>query len=168
MTKATVAAVNRAEAPEPQGDPILSNPGAKKMIITCSISGVPRMIHTMVLVSQAIGLKLLIEPKAMISPRGNENKRVMKNSWTFSPKLSISLKTIACNPVIGSLTSYTVSYSMQGQNVLPLHQRLIDFYSAKFWLYFSARVSRVPFSLSVTKAWLTACAKSLPLRNATP
>ena len=91
MIKATVAAVKRAAEPEPHKGPQLSRPGAKKMIMTCSIRGVPRIIQTKVLEMREMILILLMEQKAMRRPRGRENSSVSPNNWMFSQKLSVSL-----------------------------------------------------------------------------
>ena len=55
------------------------------MMINCSISGVPRMIHTITLNSQLTGLHRLRRAKAMTSPSGMENSNVRKKIFKSSP-----------------------------------------------------------------------------------
>ena len=50
-----------------------------------SISGVPRIIHTMTLKSQLTGLHRLRRAKAISSPSGKENSSVRKNSFKSCP-----------------------------------------------------------------------------------
>ena len=50
-----------------------SRPGPMNSTMTCSISGVPRMIHTKVLTAPRSGAKRLMDPKATMSPSGSAN-----------------------------------------------------------------------------------------------
>lgn len=54
------------------------------------ISGVPRMTPTSMRVSHLRGLKRLMEPKEITSPRGSAPARVTKNSRSVCPKPSFS------------------------------------------------------------------------------
>ena len=88
MTKATTAAVSRPELPAGHGLPQPRSPGAIKMMMSWSIRGVPRMIQTKVLMSQASGWNRLMEPKEISSPRGRANSRVRPKSWQLIQKPS--------------------------------------------------------------------------------
>lgn len=56
------------------------------MIITCNISGVPRTIQIIILITTLRGLNLLIAPKAISKPSGNANKSVNANIKQVVPK----------------------------------------------------------------------------------
>ena len=55
-------------------------------MISCSIRGEPRMIHTKVRVRQRRGENLLMEPKHTTSPNGMEKTSVNMKTLTVSPK----------------------------------------------------------------------------------
>lgn len=94
MTKATVAAIKRPEEPPGQEKDIFKRPGPKKIIISCSIKGVPLTIQTIVRTTLRRGPKRLIDPKAITSPKGSENISVKAKSSKLSKKLSDSRLTI--------------------------------------------------------------------------
>ena len=63
------------------------------MMMSWSISGVPRTIHTTVRVSQRRGRNRVMEPKEMISPRGMAPRsvtpkscRVFRKPWFSAPR----------------------------------------------------------------------------------
>ena len=60
------------------------------MMMSWSISGVPRMIQTTVRVKSERGLKRDMEPKAMISPSGIAPIRVIKKSFSVCRKPALS------------------------------------------------------------------------------
>ena len=59
---------------------------------SCSISGVPRMHQTNVLLTALSGLNLDIEQNAISNPSGRENSKVPANSLQFSKNPTASSK----------------------------------------------------------------------------
>src|SRR5699024_9648441 len=74
------------------------------MIMSWIISGVPRMIQTMIFVSQLKGLNRDMEPKAITSPRGTAPTSVTKNSFSVCRKPAFRERmTIGSCSIISSI-----------------------------------------------------------------
>ena len=67
------------------------------MVMIWSTRGVPRMIHTSVRVSQRKGVKRLMEPKEITSPRGTAPMMVMKKSCRVLRKPLLRAATTVWN-----------------------------------------------------------------------
>lgn len=120
------------------------------MIISCNISGVPRIIHTNVFVSQRRGLNLLIEPKLIISPSGRAKSNVSANIFNVIPKPFESSRVTEINFSITCVLSEKATYLTSVS------------------LYFSARAGSVPSSISSSIQLLNFSAISEPFLKPTP
>ena len=82
------------------------------------------MIQTNVFVIALRGVNFDLDPKDMISPRGNENTRVKRNRRTVVPKPSSKVSVTGTNPVVGVKRSSFIDHPLynagSARDILPL------------------------------------------------
>ena len=78
--------------------------------ISCSISGVPRTIHTSVLHSHRSSVSRLMEPNATTNPKGMENSSVRKNISIVVPNPLSSVSVTFISMAKSSPCHYQIDF----------------------------------------------------------